>query len=59
MYIIKHLGSYYTDKFEIDGVVLMVSHSNVREDAKVFNTKEEIEEELKNVKNYDYEIEEI
>lgn len=58
MYIVKHLDAYYTGKFEIEGVVIMVNHSNVKEDAKVFNTKEEIKEEMKNVDNYDYEIEE-
>lgn len=58
MYIVKHLGAFYTGKFEIDGVVIMVNHSNVREHAKVFNSKEEIKEEMKNVDNYDYEIEE-
>lgn len=58
MYIVKHLGAYYTGKFEIEGVVIMVNHSNVKEDAKVFNSKEEIKEEMKNVDNYDYEIEE-
>lgn len=59
MYIVIHQDSYYTGKFEINGVVLMVEHSNVREDAKIFNTKEEIKEEMQNVKNYDYIIEEV
>ena len=58
MYIVKHLDAYYTGKFEIEGVVIMVNHSNVKEDAKVFNSKEEIKEEMKNVDNYNYEIEE-
>lgn len=56
---IKHNGSYYTGKFEISGTVIMINHSNVKEDAKIFNSIEEIEEETKNMNNYKYEVEEI
>lgn len=58
MYIVKHMDAFYTGKFEINGVVIMINHSNMKEDAKVFNTKEEIKEEMKNIGNYDYIIEE-
>lgn len=59
MLIIKHQGAYYTDKYEIQGTVIMICHSNVKEQAKVFNNEEEIKEETKNMKNYEYEVEEI
>lgn len=59
MLIIKHNGAYYTDKFEINGTVIMINHSNVKEHAKIFNNEEEIKEETKNMENYEYEIEEI
>ena len=53
-------GSYYTGKFETGGVVIMISHSSEKEDAKLFNTEEEIKEELKNVgEGYKYTIEEV
>ena len=58
MYIVTHQGGFYTGKFEIDGVVIMINHSNMREDAKVFKSKEEIKEEMKNMRDYDYKIEE-
>ena len=58
MYIVKHLGAYYVSKFECGGVVLMIEHSDQRNDAKVFNTKEDIKKEMENVGKYDYEIEE-
>jgi len=58
MYIVKHLDAFYTGKFEIQGTVIMINHSNRKEDAKVFKDKEEIKEEMKNIDNYDYIIEE-
>ena len=59
MLIIKHNGAYYTGKFEIQGTVIMINHSNVKEDAKIFNNEDEIKEETKNMNNYEYEIEEV
>ena len=50
-------GGYYTGKFETGGVVIMISHSDQLEDAMKFDT--EIKEELKNVNNYEYTIEEV
>lgn len=58
MYIVKHLDAFYTGKFEIGGTVIMINHSSEKSDAKVFNTKEEIKEEMRNIDNYDYIIEE-
>lgn len=52
-------GGYYTGKFETGGVVIMISHSDQLEDAMKFDTEEEIKEELKNVNNYEYTIEEV
>ena len=52
-------GGYYTGKFEVNGVVIMISHTDQIEDAMKFKTEEEIKEELKNVKNYNYDIEEV
>lgn len=58
--VVKTLDrSYYTGKFETGGVVIMISHSDQLEDAMKFDTEEEIKEELKNVNNYEYTIEEV
>jgi len=59
MLIVKHNNDYYVGKFEIKGVVIMINHSSEKQDARRFKNMQELEEEMKNVENYDYEIEEV
>lgn len=57
--VVMHQGAYYRGKFEIQGTVIMINHSDQLEDAMRFKNEDEIKEELKNVKNYDYIIKEV
>jgi hypothetical protein len=58
-YVIKDHDSYFTGTFESGGVIIMTCFSNVKEDAKIFNSNGEALETLNRIKHQDAYIEEI
>lgn len=58
-YLIKSLDSYFTGTFEIGGTIIMTNFSSEKNDAKVFDTKEECEKMLQRINDGRMEIEEV
>lgn len=59
MYVIKNHDSYFTKTFEVNGTIIMTCFSNVKEEAKIFNTNGEALETLNRINHKEAYIEEI
>lgn len=58
-YLIKSLDCYFTGTFEVGGTIIMTNFSSKKNEAKVFDTKEECEKMLKRINDGRMEIEEV
>lgn len=58
-YIIKNLDSYFTSTFEVGGTIIMVSFSNVKEDAKIFDSFDSAIETLNRINVQSATVEEV
>lgn len=58
-YVIKSYDSYFTGTFESGGIIIMTCFSNVKEEAKIFNTNGEALETLNRINHKEAYIEEI
>lgn len=58
-YVIKSFDSYFTGTLESGGTIIMTCFSNVKEDAKIFNSNGEALETLNRINHKEAYIEEI